>query len=109
MAAGSRGCMTALISVANLFIIILAIIIMCLSVYHWNDYTAASLTILVSLCFACCVCVENNVALSCYSVLMTIDMLILLANGIYYSVIVRRYSVFCDDMSRTDISGPEWG
>lgn len=82
---------------------------MCLSLGNWNDYTSAAFTILITLCWTCCVCVENNVAISCYSALMVIDMLILLANGIFYSVITKRYNDFCYDMSRTDLSGPEWG
>lgn len=105
--ANKSKCLVALISLANVLIVILAIIIMCLSLGCWNDYVTCTFTILIALCWSCCVCVENNVAISCYSVLMILDMLFLLANAIYHSVMNKQYMDYCfrfdnDKMSPDD-------
>ena len=105
---GGSRCLSALISVANLFILILAIIIMCLSIGNWNDYVSSVLTIIITLCWICCVCVQNNVALSCYTVFMIIDMLILLANAIFYTIRSKQYNNFCYNNIR-DGTSPEYG
>jgi len=109
MASNNAKCLSAAISVANLLILILAIIIMCLSLGYWNDYTSCAFTIIIALSWACCICVENNVYLSIYSVLMVIDMLILLANAIYYTIRTKQYNDFCYDLYTHDGPSPQWG
>ena len=107
MASSSR-CLVALISVANILIIILGIVICCLSLYQWNDYATCGFTILIALCWSCCICVENNVVISCYTVMMVIDLLLLLANAIYHSVMTGKYSDFCFNENYWNDS-PKWG
>ena len=106
----NKSLLTILITLANIAILILAIIIMFLSLGNWNDYTTCTFTILVALCWACCACMENNVALSCYTVLMVIDMLLLLANAIFYTVMTKKYNDACfDEWNLRDGVGPTWG
>ncbi|KAH7646445.1 hypothetical protein HUG17_1983 [Dermatophagoides farinae] len=104
----SKTCMTMLITVFNILIIILAIIICFLSLNAWNDYTTCAFTILVALLWMCCLCSESNVAIGAYTILMFIDLLLLLSNALYHSVMTAKYSDFCFHNNVNGIS-PEWG
>lgn len=107
--ASSSKCLVALISVANILIIILGIVIICLSLNQWNDYATCAFTILIAICWSCCICVENNVVISCYTVMMVIDVLLLLANAIYHTVMHVKYSNFCFDGGYDLTEAPKWG
>lgn len=90
----TKGMLT-LMSVANILIIILAIVIICLSLCNWIDYVICSLTILIALCWICCICVENNVIMSCYTISMIINSLFLLGIAIYHLVNTIEFSQYC--------------
>lgn len=90
----TKGMLT-LMSVANILIIILAITIICLSFSIWIDYVICSFTILIALCWICCICIENNVTMSCYTVLMIINSLFLLGIAIYHLVKTIQFSQYC--------------
>lgn len=107
MASDSR-CILALISLANILIVILAIIIACLSLAEWNDYVSCAYTIIIAISWTCCICVDNNVIISIYTILMVLDLLLLLANAIYHTVIYAQYSDFCFN-NNWDSLEPKWG
>ena len=94
------GILIGLISFANLFILAVAVAIMILSLGAWSDYVTCSFTIIIALAWTCCVCVQNNRAISLYGILMIIDMIFLLTKAILYIVDLFSYDSYC--FSRND-------
>ena len=78
----------------------LAVAIMILSIRDWSDYVTCSFTIIIALAWTCCVCVQNNRAISLYCILMIIDMIFLLTKAIIHMVNLFSYDSYC--ISRND-------
>lgn len=99
--------MRTLLVIGNIFVIILAIIILSLSLGYWHEYTGGAISIVVGIFGLIVVCLNNHIVIMGYAVLVGIDLLVLLANGIYLAILKSGYADFC--FNNDGDKSPSWG
>lgn len=95
--------------IANLFCLVLAIIILSMSIGHWHEYAGGALSIIVCILGFCVVCANNQTVIYGFSVLLALDLIIMLANGIYLAILKSGYSDFCFYNDGDYNKAPKWG
>ena len=101
--------MRILLFIGNFICLILAIVVLSMSIGHWHEYAGGAFSIIVCILGMFMVCVYNHIALYGFSILLAIDLLILLANGIYLAIIKSGYSDFCFHNDGDFNKMPKWG
>ena len=101
--------MRILLLVGNLGCLILAIIVLSMSIGHWHEYAGGAFSIIVAIFGLFVVCLYNHVAIFGYAVFVGIDLLVMLANGIYLAILKSGYSDFCFEGSDDYSKAPKWG
>lgn len=101
--------MRILLFAGNLIVLILAIIILSLSIGHWHEYAGGALSLIVAIFGLFVVCLYSHVVIFGYAVLVGVDLLVMLANGIYLAILKSHYSDFCFDHDMDFSKSPIWG